>query len=201
MKTAKLIKMYHDEIYHHFDKDKADYVAKRLVALHQTYSKEHLDAPANIKQHYDVIFVGVAIYNAIIELGYCKEEALKLTDEIFNGVAVNVANIIRKLLKVPGLYKLVPNLVKKMVPKKYNEASGFRFKFYDTPSNHVKFDMIACPYYAICKEMGVPELTVIYCNNDDCCYGNMHPKLKWTRHKTIGRGDQSCDFDIKVKEN
>lgn len=28
------------------------------------------------------------------------------------------------------------------------------------------------------QDMGCPELTTVFCNTDDCCYGNMHPKLQ-----------------------
>ena len=201
MKTNKLLKMYAEEIPKHFSKEESDFVVKRLYELHKEYSLAHENDIPELKQHNDVIFVGVAIYNAIQELNYSKEAALKLTDEIFQSVAEGIANIIRKILKVPGLYKKVPAIVTKLVPKKYSESSGFKFKFYDVGKKRVKFDMTACPYHDICKNMGCEELTVIYCNNDDCCYGKMHPSLIWRRQKTIGRGDASCDFDIEVKEN
>ena len=48
--------------------------------------------------------------------------------------------------------------------------------------------------------MGCPEHTTIFCNTDDCCYGNMHPKLQWNRTQTIGRGGGLCDFDIVVTD-
>lgn len=30
-------------------------------------------------------------------------------------------------------------------------------------------------------------------------YGNMHPKLKWGRTKTLGRGNDCCDFKLTVE--
>ena len=201
MKTEKLLKMYAKEIPNHFSKENSDFIIKRLYELHQEYSAAHQNDIPKLKQHNDVIFVGVAIYQAIQELNYTKEEALKLTDDIFQSVALTIAVLIRKILKVPGLYKHVPKIVSKLVPKKYSESSGFEFKFYDVGKQRVKFDMTACPYHDICKDMGCEELTVVYCHNDDCCYGNMHPKLKWNRTKTIGEGAKSCDFDIEIKED
>ncbi|MBR2528085.1 MAG: L-2-amino-thiazoline-4-carboxylic acid hydrolase [Blautia sp.] len=40
-----------------------------------------------------------------------------------------------------------------------------------------------------------------FCDADDVCYGNMHPKISWDRTKTIGHGDDICDFKVHIKEN
>ncbi|MCR5053314.1 MAG: L-2-amino-thiazoline-4-carboxylic acid hydrolase [Lachnospiraceae bacterium] len=40
-----------------------------------------------------------------------------------------------------------------------------------------------------------------FCDADDICYGNMHPKISWDRTKTIGHGDGVCDFKVHIKKN
>ena len=48
---------------------------------------------------------------------------------------------------------------------------------------------------------GCPEIVKGFCDADDICYGNMHPKISWDRTKTIGYGDDICDFKVHIKEN
>lgn len=62
-------------------------------------------------------------------------------------------------------------------------------------------DMIECPYFSICSACGCPELTTVFCNAYDVAYVNMHSKLSWERKKTLGRGDNCCDFILKIKNN
>ena len=45
-----------------------------------------------------------------------------------------------------------------------------------------------------------PEIVKGYCDADDICHGNMHPKLEWGRTKTLGHGGDVCDFKIRIRE-
>ena len=60
-------------------------------------------------------------------------------------------------------------------------------------------DMLECPYMSICRKYGCPEIVPAFCVSDDVAYGNMHPGLVWGRTKTLGRGDDCCDFKLTVK--
>lgn len=57
-------------------------------------------------------------------------------------------------------------------------------------------DVLACPYFRYFTELGCPELTKIFCDNDERCYGNI-PRLCFERSTTIGKGGDRCDFYIK----
>ena len=59
-------------------------------------------------------------------------------------------------------------------------------------------DMIQCPYHDACVHYGCPELCPCFCDSDDITYDGMHPKLYWHRTKTLGRGDDCCDFCLKI---
>ena len=58
-------------------------------------------------------------------------------------------------------------------------------------------DIIACPYCRYFGALGCPELTKIYCENDDRIYGNL-PGLKFERIGTLGKGAECCDFCIRL---
>ena len=50
------------------------------------------------------------------------------------------------------------------------------------------------PVFIIC-----PELCHCFCDSDDVSYDNLHPKLLWHRTKTLGRGNDCCNFCLKIR--
>ena len=50
-----------------------------------------------------------------------------------------------------------------------------------------------------CAEYGCPELCRCFCDSDDISYTGLHPKLIWERSMTLGRGNDRCDFCMKVR--
>lgn len=69
---------------------------------------------------------------------------------------------------------------------------------YEKGKCHV--DMMVCPYFNNCKKYNCPEFATVFCNSDDISYGNMHPWVNWGRTKTLGKGDECCDFIIETRE-
>lgn len=61
-----------------------------------------------------------------------------------------------------------------------------------------RVDMTKCPYHDTCVAYGCPELCRCFCDSDDISYAGLHPKLIWHRTKTLGRGDDRCDFCMKI---
>ena len=59
-------------------------------------------------------------------------------------------------------------------------------------------DMVKCPYHDTCAEYGYLELCRCFCDSDDISYAGLHPKLIWERSMTLGRGDDRCDFCMKI---
>lgn len=201
MKQKALLKMLSDGIHRYFPEPEGASLTERSIELYHGLCTAHQDDSEALKQHTEgMIYAGVSLYQALQEKGVAPEEALAQTDRIFQDFSKGAAEKIRKLLKVPGLYRKVPWIFRTATQKKYSAESGFEMKFYDVGKRRVKFDVTICPYYNTCMALGCPELTTIFCNTDDCCYGNMHPKLKWNRTQTIGRGGALCDFDIVVED-
>lgn len=54
--------------------------------------------------------------------------------------------------------------------------------------------MHSCFYLNVLTAYGAPELTPVYCQMDDLLYGALSPSVRWRRTKTLGRGDDCCDF-------
>ena len=201
MKQKTLLKMLSTGVHRHFPEPEGSRIAERSAQLYSDYCREHQDDPPAVKAHTEgVIFAGVALYRAIQESGKSPEEALALTDEIFQDFARGEAKKLQALLKLPGLYRKVPSIFLTMAKKKYNAAAGFSMTFYDSGKGRARLDVTVCPYHNTCRAMGCPELTTIFCNTDDTCYGNLHPKLQWHRAGTLGRGAELCDFDLSIQD-
>ena len=83
-----------------------------------------------------------------------------------------------------------------MTKKLFGASSGFQNRFYPKKKGEYRMDIISCPYNRYFTELGCPELTKIFCENDERTYGNL-PGLKFERTGTLGKGAGCCDFYIR----
>lgn len=81
-----------------------------------------------------------------------------------------------------------------MTNKSFGPKVGFSSKDHFLSKTEIRFNMKKCPYNDACTKYGCPEIVRGFCDADDICYGNMHPKISWDRTKTLGYGDDVCDF-------
>ena len=157
--------------------------------------------PEALRRHLkNNIFPAAAVFQVLLKNGYSREAAAKLTDELFGACMEKPAAMIRKLCRIPGFYKILPGIWKKAAFKLFGPEAGFAATMYETPGDRVRFDMTRCPYLESCQKLGCPEIAPTFCRSDDICYGNMHPRLKWNRTKTLARGGDCCDFDLCVEK-
>lgn len=107
---------------------------------------------------------------------------------------------ILRLLRLPGLYRLVPGLFAKGTRKLFGPAAGFAAKELEVTKSVWRVDMTKCPYHDACVRYGCPELCPSFCDSDDITYGGLHPRLLWHRTETLGRGGGRCDFCLRLRE-
>ena len=105
--------------------------------------------------------------------------------------------MIAKCCKIPGFKKFFLGMWDSMSHKMFGETAGFKNVFYPSEKNCFRMDITQCPYHTYLTEAGCPELNVLFCENDIYAYGNL-PGLKFTRTKTIGAGDELCDFKMEL---
>lgn len=149
-----------------------------------------------VRMHTDSrIFPAAAVYlTAKEELG--QEEAFSVIE---NAAVRNCAGIAKKLagmMRIPGMRGLFIRMWDPMTRKIFGANSGFRNVFYPKEKGAYRMDVISCPYSRYFTELGCPELTKIFCENDERTYGNL-PGLKFERTGTIGKGAARCDFYLK----
>jgi hypothetical protein len=53
---------------------------------------------------------------------------------------------------------------------------------------------LRCFCLSVLSSYGAEELTALYCQTDDPLYEVLPPAITWQRTRTLGRGDECCDF-------
>ena len=200
MKKTNIAKDTEKLLYSEFEKEKADGIVKLAEEKLSQLCKENDGETKAVKAHtFKVIYPAVSYYKAMQEKGISKEEAYRIMYDAFTNDAKKDYDSMKMMLKIPGAYKLVPLMWKKVTKNMFGFDAGFVFSFYPTDNTEARFDMTKCPYCEIFKKLGCFELTKILCHTDDVKNDDLHPKLLWHRTKTMGNGDELCDFQMKIK--
>ncbi len=169
---------------------------------HRRYEElcaENPEEPKAVQAHTRAkIYPAIALAEAMVAQEIPRDEAIDFVKGHAAFRAQIFAKILRTMLKIPGLYKKVPRFGEKMTKKSFGTDANFRATYYDTPTTLMRIDMTQCPYFDTCNQYGYGELTTAFCRGDDIVYGNMHPKLTWGRTKTLGDGDECCNFRIEI---
>ena len=184
------------ELEKHLPKGEADALwlqaTERLSAILTRYA----DLPKAMRFHTeDRIFPSAAIYLTAkarlgekTAFGIVENAAVALTDQLGKKLA--------RLMRLPGMRSLFIRVWDPLVRKVFGPDNGFRNAFYPKQKGEYRMDVLACPYCRYFTELGCPELTRIFCENDERMYGNL-PGLSFERKGTLGKGADHCDFCIR----
>ncbi len=138
------------------------------------------------------ILPSIAVYKMLINCGMEKEKAYEIVRESVLNDAKKSQKIFRIIGKLPFGYYLM-KFMTPIVTKKIFGESGWQFDWKRIDKRAVEFDCHKCFYFDVFQKYLVPELTPIFCESDDVVYGSI-PNITWARTKTIGKGDEVCDF-------
>lgn len=193
MKDSMVIKKEIDKI---LSKEESDKLWKKATARLAKIIEKYKDIPKGEHMHTDnAIFPSAAVY--LTAKGYMSD---KQAFSVIENAAVHESTAMnRKLVKAMKI-PLMPDLFVKMwdpiTRKMFGESCGFKNRFYPKKKGEYRMDILSCPYFRYFTELGCPELTKIFCENDERSYGNI-PGLCFERSTTIGKGGDRCDFYIK----
>lgn len=157
---------------------------------------QHASLPRGVQMHTERIFPAAAVYLTAKDV-IGEEKAYRIIENAAVRGCKGIADKLQKLMRVPGMRRLFVAVWDPMTKKMFGERSGFQNRFYPRKKGEYRMDIISCPYYRYFTELGCPELTRIFCENDDRTYGNL-PGLKFERTGTLGKGAECCDFCIRL---
>ena len=145
------------------------------------------------------ILPGLALYQVLREARYGEEEALEITAEAFAAWGQRGRRRMRMLGRLPFAYQVIRLLVRRVMAASF-PSEGWEIEWVEVSSRQVAFNMKSCFYLDTLRAYGAPELTRVYCDLDDAIYDGVSPCFEWKRTKTLGRGNDVCDFGFKRTE-
>ena len=152
--------------------------------------------PKGVHTHTDnFIFPSAAVYLTLKE-AVGKEKAYGIIENAAIVSTKPMGRKLAKLMKIPGMSSLFIKIWDPLTRKMFGADNGFKNVFYPKKKGEFRMDITACPYCRYFSELGCPELTKIYCENDDRTYGNL-PGVVFERTGTLGKGADRCDFCIR----
>ena len=175
---------------------KSDELWKKATEKLERILDEHGSRPKGVRIHTDSrIFPAAAVYLTVKEELGEQEAYAVVEDAAVKGCAGTAKSLIR-MMKIPGMRSLFVKFWDPMTKKIFGSNSEFSNVFYPKEKGAYRMDVTSCPYNRYLTELGCPELTKIFCENDERIYGNL-PGLKFERKGTIGKGAACCDFYLR----
>jgi len=202
MKTAKQIlkrkQFIKKEMDRQFPKEVSDALWRKAEKKLDEILKQHQSIPAGEHAHTDnFIFPTAAVYLTLLSSDY-RDSAYSMIENAAVTYTEKAGRALAGFLKLPGMKSLFIKIWDPMTKKKFGPDCGFENVFYPKKKNEYRMDIVSCPYVRYFTELGCPELTKIYCANDDRVYGNL-PGLEFKRAGTLGTGADRCDFYLRKK--
>ncbi len=165
--------------------------AKRLDEILIQYS----DVPRGVRMHTDKVFSAAAVYLTVKE-AVGQETAYRIIEDTAVRICSGAEKKLAKLMNIPGMRSLFVAIWDPMTKKIFGKDCGFQNVFYPKKKGEYRMDVTDCPYCRYFTALGCPELTKIFCDNDERIYGNL-PGLEFKRAGTLGKGADRCDFYIR----
>ena len=184
------------EIEKRLPKEQADALWRQATQRLASIMARYADLPRGMRPHTDMrVFPSAAIYLTAKErLG--EREAFGVIEGAAVELTAGLSKKLAGLMRLPGMRGLFIRIWDPMTRKIFGPENGFKNRFYPKVKGEYRMDILACPYCRYFTELGCPELTRIFCENDERMYGNL-PGLAFERKGTLGKGADRCDFCIR----
>ncbi len=134
------------------------------LALYQVLSKENNDREAVLSETGSLLAIGSRAFNKFVNMYKYLPLPFAIIRQIFR----------TSLLAFPH--------------------QGWDIEQIEDSKTSFAFNIHRCFYLDVLTAYGAPELTAMYCRLDDLAYAALSPSIRWERTKTLGRGDDCCDF-------
>ncbi len=178
---AKCLEKIHDE--------KIKYEIMNLFS--KLIERSKLDNKVIYKHCVHSIFPVIAVYKVLTQYEG-KDIAYKKVEEYILNNAKKQEKFLKALAILPGFFKLFGKMCKIGVKTNFGPPA-FEMIWEENSEKFIKWTCKSCIYHNELMRHEAGELTNIFCKADDVMYGNLKG-ARWARTKTIGNGDELCDF-------
>ena len=157
------------------------------------------ELPKGQRMHAEYIFPSAAGQLAIKDIKGDSNLGYKVISEYSWAKSRTMGAKLRRMAKIPGFKSFFIKMWDPISKKMFGPDAGFKNVFYPKKKGEYRMDIVQCPYNSLFMELGTPELTKIFCINDECTYGDI-PGLEFIRHTTLGTGGDKCDFYVRAQK-
>lgn len=142
-----------------------------------------------IKTLHRSILPCLAMYKALLNSGLARDAAYtRMQTYMLDHSAARSHSMMAKMELIPGFYTLYSSIFLRVV-----RTSDLWESRQAREGDYFDVTIRKCLWHTACAEYGCPELCRLFCDSDDVTYGGLK-KLGFTRTKTLGHGDDCCDF-------
>ena len=177
----------------------AEEIWNRAKEILMDIEAKYKDLPEGMRMHASFIFPAAAVQLAAKEITGDEKVGWQAIASHSWAKSEKTGKALQNLAKIPGFQKFFIRVWDPVSKKFFGSESGFENVFYPKKKGEYRMDIIRCPYHTLFTELQVPELTQIFCINDEYSYGHI-PGLKFERTTTLGTGGEKCDFCIRLAE-
>lgn len=136
----------------------------------------------------------VALYKTLLQEDFSEEDTTAyLKKYMFTIVGANMHSSMSKMERIPGFFFLYSSIFRKVMRTS---------DLHESTQSHTRdsFDVTItkCLWHTACVENNCPKLCHIFCDADNVTYGGLK-KLAFSRTKTLGWGEDYCDFHFSRK--
>ena len=200
MKTAEKIMRKKTAIKDEMDKSlpkaQSDALWQQSMARLDEYLQQYSDLPKGVHLHTDNKILPMAAVYLTVKEAVDPATAYRVVENAAIRKCAGIGKTLRRLMKLPGMRSLFVKIWDPLTKKVFGAKSGFQNTYYPKRKGEYRMDVTACPYSRYLTELDCPELTRIFCENDERICGNL-PGIRFERTGTIGKGAKRCDFCIR----
>ncbi len=157
--------------------------------LHLLIEKIQNKSPNQTKTLIQTILPRIALYKSLLKGGLSKEDTYKCMQiYMLDWVAAEKHASTAKMELIPEFYFLYSHIFLKVV-----RTTDLWESVQEHGRDYFNVTMRKCLWHTACVENGCEELCPLFCDVDDVTYGGLK-KLGFSRTKTLGYGNDCCDF-------
>ena len=177
-------------------KVQSDALWKQATARLAEYLNRYSDLPKGVRLHTDNKILPMAAVYLTVKDAIDQATAYRIVEDAAIRKCAGIEKTLQRLMKLPGMRNLFVRIWDPLTKKVFGSNSGFKNTFFPKRKGEYRMDVTACPYFRYLSELGCPELTKVFCENDERIYGNL-PGIRFERTGTLGKGASRCDFRIR----
>jgi hypothetical protein len=197
-KSMPFQKSWHETLARELDANQADALLTRVQERYDALVSERAEPSHRaLVQHLDgSILPGLALYQVLVADGWDKETAQGTVERLFAADLRKRRRVLEWMGRTPLYFSMLKRLTPRLMARSF-PPEGWTVERVEMSSDVVAFNMHSCFYLDTLRDYGAAELTPVYCRLDDVMYDGVSPYVNWERTRTLGVGDDHCNFRFR----